>query len=80
MLRARYSPRGVQTLGFEDERDRERRRRPTPHADDGSGTKSRSKKKRSDAPELGDALRSVYDTTLREDIPAEMLDLLGKLG
>ncbi len=29
--------------------------------------------------EVGDALRKVYDRTLREDIPPEMLDLLGKL-
>jgi hypothetical protein len=29
---------------------------------------------------LGVALHSVYDATLAEDIPAEMLDLLGKLG
>ena len=28
----------------------------------------------------GSALRSVYDGALNEDIPAEMLDLLGKLG
>ena len=26
------------------------------------------------------ALRSVYDDTLREDVPADFLDLLGKLG
>ena len=29
--------------------------------------------------DLGKALRSVYDTTLREDIPRDFLDLLGKL-
>jgi hypothetical protein len=29
---------------------------------------------------LGVALHSVYDATLKEDIPPEMLDLLGKLG
>ena len=29
--------------------------------------------------EVGDALRKVYDRTLREDIPPAMLDLLGKL-
>jgi len=26
------------------------------------------------------ALRSVYDDTLREDVPADFIDLLGKLG
>ena len=30
--------------------------------------------------DLGKALRSVYDTTLREDIPSDFLDLLGKLN
>jgi hypothetical protein len=30
--------------------------------------------------EVGKALRSVYDDALKEDIPPEMLDLLGKLG
>jgi hypothetical protein len=29
---------------------------------------------------VGDALKSAYDRTLQEDIPPEMLDLLGKLG
>lgn len=29
---------------------------------------------------VGAALRSVYQETINEDIPAEMLDLLGKLG
>jgi hypothetical protein len=38
------------------------------------------KKKRSDSPEVGHALRSVYQRTVNEDIPPEMLDLLGKLG
>jgi len=28
---------------------------------------------------VGDALRKVYDRTLGEQIPPEMLDLLGKL-
>jgi hypothetical protein len=36
--------------------------------------------KRQSGGEVGKALRSVYDNTLNEDIPPEMLDLLGKLG
>ena len=28
---------------------------------------------------MGDALRSVYQETINEQIPPEMLDLLGKL-
>ncbi|WP_332811677.1 NepR family anti-sigma factor [Sphingomonas sp.] len=33
-----------------------------------------------DSPEVGRALRSVYDDTLNEKIPPDLLDLLGKLG
>ena len=36
--------------------------------------------RRAPSPEIGSALRSVYDGALAEDIPPEMLDLLGKLG
>jgi len=39
-----------------------------------------SGKKRAPSGEIGSALRSVYDRALAEDIPPEMLDLLGKLG
>ena len=37
-------------------------------------------RKRHPATEVGQALRSAYQRTLSEDIPPEMLDLLGKLG
>ena len=30
--------------------------------------------------DVGRALRSVYDETLREDVPDDFLDLLGKLS
>jgi hypothetical protein len=30
--------------------------------------------------DMGAALRSVYQRTVEEAVPAEMLDLLGKLG
>ena len=56
---------------------------------DSSSTKSaRSKSRRprkrdgagrARAGDVGKALRSVYDTTLREDVPSDFLDLLGKL-
>ena len=35
---------------------------------------------RAKAGDLGKALRTVYDTTLREDVPRDFLDLLGKLS
>jgi hypothetical protein len=40
----------------------------------------RKGRKRTASGEIGSALRSVYDGALNEDIPPEMLDLLGKLG
>ena len=40
----------------------------------------RRSRKRTPTGEIGSALRSVYDGALNEDIPPEMLDLLGKLG
>jgi anti-sigma factor NepR-like protein len=46
---------------------------------DGSGKPPRSSKK-SRPSELGRALRSVYDDTLRETVPDEFLTLLGKLS
>lgn len=36
--------------------------------------------KRGQGNDVGNALKSAYDRTLQEDIPPEMLDLLGKLG
>lgn len=45
----------------------------SPRAPNGKGGK------RPKGGEVGDALRKVYDRTLREDIPPAMLDLLGKL-
>ena len=47
---------------------------------DSAESKAKGRKKRGGAPaELGRALRSVYDETLREDVPSDFLDLLGKL-
>lgn len=79
MLRARFRPRGVKTLSFENEKDGERRRK-APSGGDNASAKSAQRAKKGDGPEVGSALRSVYDATLNESIPPEMLDLLGKLG
>jgi hypothetical protein len=48
------------------------------------GDKSRRTRKpdasgKARANDVGKALRSVYDITLREDVPSDFLDLLGKL-
>jgi len=68
-------------LSFADDRNGERRRKSdgTIDRDDALPQRSR-KKKRAEPTQLGDALRSIYDRTLNEDIPPEMLDLLGRLG
>jgi hypothetical protein len=46
----------------------------------GAGGRGRGSGKGPRPDTLGVALHSVYDATLAEDIPPEMLDLLGKLG
>lgn len=43
-----------------------------------TGPDSPPRKKR--VRDVGRALRSVYDETLREEVPDDFLDLLGKLG
>ncbi len=57
------------------------------HSDDHLARNARSKPRAKSKPEgksrasdLGKALRSVYDNTLREDVPDDFLDLLGKLS
>jgi hypothetical protein len=73
--------RGVSQLSFADERDGERRRKADDDSDDGVPASAvRKLRKKPAAPEVGNALRSAYQRTLDEDIPPEMLDLLGKLG
>jgi hypothetical protein len=83
-------------LTLHDEKDGARRRKAhiAPEGDDAetvenargkpdrpgarAGAKAASVK--AGGPEVGHALRTVYQRTIDEDIPPEMLDLLGKLG
>jgi hypothetical protein len=75
-------------LSFADEKDGERRRKADEaagpnadaNADGGSASAAKKQKKKPATPEVGNALRSAYQRTLDEDIPPEMMDLLGKLG
>lgn len=56
---------------------------PLAKAGRGKSSSKRPRKSDGDARKSGDvgrALRSVYDKTLREDVPQDFLDLLGKLG
>jgi hypothetical protein len=74
------NPRGVNALSFDNGGDGDRRRKSRDAPDSETSRKPRAKTRKGDSPELGQALRSVYDRTLNEQIPPEMLDLLGKLG
>ncbi|HEX8402162.1 MAG TPA: NepR family anti-sigma factor [Allosphingosinicella sp.] len=68
-------------MTFAREKDGDRRLKADPVADeDIVPEKPTRRKKRPDSPELGTALRSVYQRTVDEDIPSDLLDLLGKLG
>jgi hypothetical protein len=65
-------------LSFEDDRDRRRKADTASQPDMAEAPKA--KKKRGSSPEVGHALRAAYQQAVSEDIPPEMLDLLGKLG
>jgi hypothetical protein len=65
-------------LSFHDESDRRRKADPPPPAD--SENMAKTGKKRGPNAEIGQALRKAYRDAVDEDIPPEMLDLLGKLG
>jgi hypothetical protein len=72
-------------LAFDySEEDGERGRKPdSDGTDDSAGHGNRSApraKPRGVSPGVGNALREAYQEALREDVPPEMLDLLGKLG
>lgn len=67
-------------LSFDSKKDGARRRK-SERPSSGTSVNSRAKNKTPpDSPEVGRALRSVYDDTLNEKIPPDLLDLLGKLG
>ncbi|HJU76371.1 MAG TPA: NepR family anti-sigma factor [Sphingomicrobium sp.] len=46
----------------------------------GSGKPPNPPKKKQRTSDIGRALRSIYDDTLRESVPDEFTDLLGKLS
>lgn len=64
--------RGVGDLA---EKDKQKVMNRTPKADRKSGQSAKR-----DRGIVGEALRSVYEETVQENIPPEMLDLLGKLA
>lgn len=44
-----------------------------------AGWRGANPRKAGDEPHIGKALRSVYDETVSEAIPSDLLDLLGRL-
>jgi hypothetical protein len=64
-------------LSFHDDNER-RRKSDTSSTSEGDTGPRKAKKKPN--PEVGHALRAAYRQAIEEDIPPEMLDLLGKLG
>ena len=67
-------------MTFQNDLDRERRRKSDNGSSDPADPAPRPQRKKGHTTEYGDALRTVYQRTIEEDIPPEMLDLLGKLG
>ncbi|HEV2748384.1 MAG TPA: NepR family anti-sigma factor [Allosphingosinicella sp.] len=66
---------------FEDDQEGDRHRKSVHAAEPDTDDRPRSRtRKRTNSPEIGHALRNVYQRAVEEDIPPEMLDLLGKLG
>ncbi len=66
-------------MSFENEKGADRRRKSDQPALVET-SKKQSKKKAPASGEVGTALRSVYQRTIEEQIPRDLLDLLGKLG
>lgn len=73
-------------MNLENENNAEERRKidPTAAADKSDAASARPRRakpkdKKRTTPEVGQALRTIYQRTIEENIPSEMLDLLGKL-
>jgi hypothetical protein len=66
-------------LSFHEDKEGHRRRKPDSH-DTAEHPRPAARKRRGGESQVGDALKTVYQRTVEEDIPPEMLDLLGKLG
>jgi hypothetical protein len=78
--RARRGSRGEENLAFQSDKDRRRKSQQDPKTDSHMTTDEPAGKKRRGPNDVGHALRAAYQQAVSEDIPPEMLDLLGKLG
>jgi hypothetical protein len=67
-------------LAFQSDKDRRRKSQQDSKTDSHEGTDQPAGRKRPGPNDVGHALRAAYQQAVSEDIPPEMLDLLGKLG
>ena len=67
-------------MSFENEKDADRRRKSDQSAELKARKIPQTKKKGPGGDHVGSALRTVYQRTIDEQIPPDLLDLLGKLG
>jgi hypothetical protein len=67
-------------LSLQDDTEGQRRRKADSETDAAPTPHHPPRKKRQPPGEVGNSLRSAYQRMVQEDIPPEMLDLLGKLG
>jgi hypothetical protein len=73
--------RGKKILAFQSDKDRRRKSEQDPKKDSHkAGDEPAGKTRRRGPNDVGHALRAAYQQAVSEDIPPEMLDLLGKLG
>jgi hypothetical protein len=72
---------GLKNLAIEsDDDDKVRRRSPRAATESKTQNPPATPGRKASSPGVGNALREAYQEALREDVPPEMLDLLGKLG
>lgn len=75
------APLGVFVLGFDNDKDADTRRKYDRAATAGTSVGQQKKRKKgAGGTDIGNALRSAYQRTIDEQIPPDLLDLLGKLG
>ena len=67
-------------MTFADHKDGDRRRKAATSSESQDTDDPKPRKKRANTPEVGNALRAADQQAINEDIPPEMIDLLGKLG
>ncbi|MEO6359207.1 MAG: NepR family anti-sigma factor [Sphingomicrobium sp.] len=73
---ARYPREGDERLSEKQDSESQEAGGNSPSANGATGKRSRRKP----AADVGRALRSVYDDTVREAVPDDFMDLLGKLN